>query len=78
VPRLFVSERERLVVHLARADGIILWADTLNARELGTELAPSTPSGGWSTGRYRLEIIPGAGADTIAKRIFEFALVGRR
>ena len=78
VPHLFVRERELLVVRVIRADGAIIWEDSLDARGLERELEPPAPPGGWSAGGYRVEVIPGAGADTVAKRSFEFTLVGRR
>jgi hypothetical protein len=78
VPRLFLSEDEQVLVRLVRDDGSPVWAKVLGAGALEDDLEPPTPSSGWAAGTYRLEIIPRAGADTVAKRIFSFALVRTR
>jgi hypothetical protein len=78
VPRLFLGERGLLAVRVLRADGVVLWADTVGARGLEREILPTTPPGGWSAASYRLEIVPDGGADTVAMRVFDFTLVRRR
>ena len=75
LPPLFLGDVERVEARVVRYDGTIVWKQVIDARTTASPLAPSAPPGGWSPGRYRLEIVPGAGADTSATRTFDFRLV---
>jgi hypothetical protein len=78
VPRLFLSEEGQVLVRLVRADDSVVWTKALDASALEDDIEPTTPSDGWTAGHYLLEVIPGAGADTAAKRAFQFNLLGQR
>ena len=78
LPPLFMGEHERVVARVIGHDGKVVWESVVDARTTAAPLQPAPPAGGWSPGNYRLEIIPGAGADTSATRVFAFRLVKLR
>jgi hypothetical protein len=74
VPRLFLNQNEGVAVRLIGVDGAVLWTGVQDATALEKPLRPPVPPAGWSPGLYRLEVVPGAGADTAAKRVYSFKL----
>jgi putative zinc finger protein len=75
LPALFVQRDSRLLITATTAAGVEVARDTLPTEALDRPFELTATLGPWSAGDYVLKVIPAAGRDTTATRVFEFKLL---
>ena len=77
LPPLFIDDAHEVLVRLEDGEGAVVWEARMSARALGDTLAPTVGAAGWHSGPYLLRVVPEAGRDSAAARVFAFRLLPR-
>jgi len=75
LPVLFLQRDSEVLVTVSTAAGSEVARDTLSTEPLARPFELAATIGPWNAGDYVLRVIPAAGRDTTATRVFEFRLL---